>query len=51
MARISGGDTIRVQASNNIYTVLLALANVAVGLGLLVLFVRASTLGVQLFKF
>jgi hypothetical protein len=51
MARIAGGDTIKVQASNNIYTVLLALANVAVVMGLAVLFIRAAALGVQLLKF
>jgi hypothetical protein len=51
MSRVAGGETIAVPASNNIYTVLLALANVAVVLGLAVLFIRANALGVQLLKF
>ena len=51
MSRIATVETVAVPASNNIYTVLLLAANVAVGLGLLVVFVRAAQLGVQLLKF
>jgi hypothetical protein len=51
MTRVASGEMVPVPASNNIYTVLLAAANVAVAIGLLVVFIRANVLGVQLFKF
>ena len=51
MARVGSAETIAVPASSNIYTVLLAAANIAVLIGLLVVFVRASSLGFQLLKF
>jgi hypothetical protein len=51
MARVAGSETIAVPASSNIYTVLLGAAIVAVVLGLLVVFIRANTLGIQLLKF
>ena len=42
-------ETITVAPSNNIYTVLAALGFLAVALGLIVMFLRANALGVELF--
>jgi hypothetical protein len=44
-------DTVTVAASSNIYTALVVLATIAVAIGLVVLFLRAQTLGVELLKF
>jgi len=49
MTRAVATDTVTVAPSNNVYTVLAALATVAVAIGLTVLFIRAKQLGVQLF--
>jgi hypothetical protein len=51
MARVASNETIAVPATSNVYTVLLAAANIAVLIGLLVVLVRASALGFQLLKF
>ena len=47
MARIASGETVQIEPTNNIYTVLAAVASLAVLIGLIVLFVRASALGVN----
>jgi hypothetical protein len=49
MTRVAATDTVTVAPSNNVYTVLTALATVAVAIGLMVLFIRAKQLGVVLF--
>jgi hypothetical protein len=51
MSRIPTGDMVPVPPSNNVYTVLAALGTVVVAIGLIVLFVRANALGVELLKF
>ncbi len=51
MTRAATGDTVTVAASSNVYTALLALATVAVAIGLVVLIMRAQTLGIELLKF
>jgi hypothetical protein len=51
MARVASGERIAVPAQSNIYTVLLGAAIVAVAMGLIVVFIRANQLGVQLLKF
>lgn len=50
MTRTATGDTVQIAPSNNIYTVLTGLATLAVLLGLIVLLVRAHTLGIDLWK-
>jgi hypothetical protein len=49
MTRAASGDTVTVAPSNNVYTGLLGLAVVVVAIGLVVLFLRANTLGVKFF--
>lgn len=44
MTRTATGDTITVRPQNNIYTVLVIIATVAVILGLVVLWMRSQTL-------
>ncbi len=44
MSRIGTGDTIVVKPTNNVYTVLVVVATVAVILALVVLYLRATTL-------
>lgn len=44
MTRAATGDTIIIRPQNNIYTVLLAAATVAVAIGLLVVWMRSVTL-------
>jgi hypothetical protein len=48
MARAATGDTVTVAASNNIYTVLAGVGTLAVVLSLVVMFLRAGTLGLNL---
>lgn len=50
MSRVASGDTVTVPAGNNVYTVLAAAAAVAVLVGLIVIFIRANALGVELLK-
>jgi capsular polysaccharide biosynthesis protein len=49
MTRAATTDTVTVAPANNVYTVLAALATVAVAIGLVVLFLRANQLGIKLF--
>lgn len=49
MSRMSGGETIPIRPTNNIYTVLTGVATAVVAVGLILLFLRASALGVSLF--
>lgn len=51
MTRTDTEHTVTVAPSDNIYTVLAAVATVAVLIGLVVLLIRANTLGVELLKF
>ena len=44
MSRIGTGDTIVVKPTNNVYTVLVAVATIAAILSLLVVYMRASTI-------
>jgi hypothetical protein len=44
MTRAATGDTIIVRPTNNIYTVLLGVATLAVAIGLLVVWMRSETL-------
>jgi hypothetical protein len=44
MTRAATGDTIIIRPQNNIYTVLLAVATVAVAIGLAVVWMRSDTL-------
>lgn len=44
MTRAATGDTIIIRPQNNIYTVLLAVANIAVIIGLIVIWMRSMTL-------
>jgi hypothetical protein len=44
MTRAATGDTIVIRPQNNIYTVLLAVATLAVAIGLLVVWMRSMTL-------
>lgn len=49
MSRAASGDVVTVPASSNMYTGLAAAATVGVALAVLVLFLRAKALGVELF--
>jgi hypothetical protein len=51
MARAVTGDTVTVAPTNNIYTVLSLIGVIAVAMSLVILFVRAGTLGISLLKF
>jgi hypothetical protein len=44
MTRAATGDTIVIRPQNNIYTVLLAVATIAVIIGLIVIWMRSMTL-------
>lgn len=44
MTRAATGDTIVIRPQNNIYTVLLAVATIAVFIGLIVIWMRSMTL-------
>jgi hypothetical protein len=48
MARAATGDTVTVAASNNIYTALAGVGTLAVVLALVVMFIRAGSLGLSL---
>jgi hypothetical protein len=45
----SGGETIIVRPTNNVYTVLVAVALVVEIVGFIMFFARAKTLGISLF--
>lgn len=51
MARAASGDTVTVAATNNIYTVLAFVGVLSLALALVVLFIRAKALGIDLLKF